>query len=595
MRALTARALAILLPTATVAAQLLVAPEGMALGSPAFSSLIWRNTSFRLQQIFDSSHFTNQGVTGPVSIQRLRFRAAPGVVDAGGQIYQGDGASQGVTVSLGTSANDYLSASVNFAANRGAMQTVLSFGSVQLQPAGGGAPNDYVIDITLPVAAVYDPTTGEDLLLEIDAPQPIGAPPPLSCSAFVTQDRVRRISSGSQAAQSGSLSGLCGVVLFDIAGGGGVQTIVAGESFRFGEGCYESYRAVGEQFTVQNPFDLAGAGVGGVRFTPDVPFAPTAYRLTPVSGQFYSPTGLPLGGNTLLPTPMTDDGRSEPIQIGNRFTFPYVGGVASVVHASSNGYVELQPMTGNLTDPAPDPGKLANGPARLLPFWFDLDPTVNRVLDPSSGVHFDVDLSGTVAYITWLRMGASGAAAGASSYTAQLALFADGTFEYRYFAPFVGSAPQPVLVGFTPGNGALAPPSSDISAAMPLTTSRQDMAPLQLHGTAPILGDATLLTTSNIPANAIATANMISFIGYPLGFDLASSGAAGCRQYILIAGVETQLVFGSPQASISLSVPNQTTFLGMQLYSQSGSLVAGVNPLGLLTSNGVGLVIGTVR
>ena len=86
-----------------IAAQLLVAPEGMAIQSPSSSALIWRNSGFRLQQIYDTSHFLNQGVTGPITIDRIRFRAADGVVDPGGQLYFGNGSTTGVTVSIGTS------------------------------------------------------------------------------------------------------------------------------------------------------------------------------------------------------------------------------------------------------------------------------------------------------------------------------------------------------------------------------------------------------------------------------------------------------------------------------------------------------------
>jgi hypothetical protein len=37
----------------------------------------------------------------------------------------------------------------------------------------------------------------------------------------------------------------------------------------------------------------------------------------------------------------------------------------------------------------------------------------------------------------------------------------------------------------------------------------------------------------------------------------------------------------------SLPIPNNATYVGLQLFAQSASLVPGVNPLGLLTSNAI--------
>jgi hypothetical protein len=170
----------------TAPAQLLGAPENTYFTQSTSTGLIWRTTAFRCQLIYDTTHFTNQGVVGPISIDRVRFRAANNNTAAGGTY-------SSVNFAIGTAATDYLTPSTTFATNRGTMQQVLTASPVTVAAGGGATPNNYVVDIPIPGGFVYDPTLGQDLILDIDslAPTPTTIPLIAAASSQTTQRVVR--------------------------------------------------------------------------------------------------------------------------------------------------------------------------------------------------------------------------------------------------------------------------------------------------------------------------------------------------------------------------------------------------------------------
>ena len=173
------RAFLALLGLAAVAgaqATYVVAPDNFALSGTSSTSQAWRDATsgFRSQFVYDTSHFLNYGCNGPVLIQRMRFRAVNGGAAIGGS-YPGDGTTTGVTIDIGTAALDYNAASTTYSANLGAMQNVMTFGTVNVVPAIGATPNNYTIDITIPGGFLYDPTLGQDLLIDVTAPDFVGA------------------------------------------------------------------------------------------------------------------------------------------------------------------------------------------------------------------------------------------------------------------------------------------------------------------------------------------------------------------------------------------------------------------------------------
>jgi hypothetical protein len=581
-------------------AQLVIAPENTFLTQPSSSALIWRTAAFRCQLIYDTTHFTNQGIIGPISIDRMRFRAANSSTAAGG-VYTGDGATFGVNLSIGTSLNDYLTPSTTFALNRGVMQNVLQNATVTVAAGAGTTPNNYVIDITIPGGFVYDPTLGQDLLIEFDAPTPAPTTIPVLASGISqTTQRSVRISNTGQASTTGTTSGFAGVVLFDISGGpGGIPSIVPSTVSTYGTGCYDPVsRAFAELFPIAVPSLDLGAGI---TLTPNSPGAPTAYVVTPGAGAFVAPTTtVPLLSNAATPALMTDDATSVALNLTS-FSFPFVGGSTNVLHATTNGEILLGAVTATGSDFSPTLAEMAGGTGthagrpRLFPCWYDLFASRNVTLNPLAGVHFSEDTVNQTATITWNDVGElATAAAGAKSFNIQAVLSASGAVEIRYGAMSnFGSTAQSKIVGFSPGTPVLVPASQDLSATMPFVTNTFDRAPLALAiAPAPKLGSTITITTNNMPAIGVGV-NFLSTTQLP-GIDLGIVGMPGCRAYVNPDLGST--VIGSPTAAYTFAIPSTPSLVNLQLFSQSLAIDTTLpNAFGAITSNGVALTIGTVN
>ncbi len=109
---------------------------------------------------------------------------------------------------------------------------------------------------------------------------------------------------------------------------------------------------------------------------------------------------------------------------------------------------------------------------------------------------------------------------------------------------------------------------------------------LTLSASSPRLGSLLTFTTTNIPAGAVISAQMLTFSRFNPGGDLSAFGAPGCSLLVISADAVTTWLFGSPVATNSLVIPLFPSYLGRTLYGQSASLVPGYNPLGVITSNG---------
>ncbi|MBK9386243.1 MAG: PKD domain-containing protein [Planctomycetes bacterium] len=144
-----------------------VLPNGFATVEGANNNIYpWgRNaTAVRYQGIYDSTHFTAQGVTYPILVRRLRWRANATAASWAGGTYSN------VEVSCATSAVDFLAASATFASNRGPDFTQVLNGNVAFLGGTGngtGVPGPTVVDVTFNAPFLYDPTTGNDFLYEI--------------------------------------------------------------------------------------------------------------------------------------------------------------------------------------------------------------------------------------------------------------------------------------------------------------------------------------------------------------------------------------------------------------------------------------------
>lgn len=156
------------LVAATGAAQSsLVIPNGLASqeGSTGNDFPWGRGNAGLLHQcVYDSSHFTLQGITSPILIQGLRWRPNTGV---------GFGAVTYPTpcsVRVSTCPVDWTTTTTTFAANRGTDETLCFQGPVSFGPqAAQPGPSPFGIVIPFSTPFLYDPSRG-DLTIECDLP-----------------------------------------------------------------------------------------------------------------------------------------------------------------------------------------------------------------------------------------------------------------------------------------------------------------------------------------------------------------------------------------------------------------------------------------
>src|SRR5262245_46496054 len=144
-----------------------VIPNGMAAAEGSTSNAFpWGRggTGLRIQNLYDTTNFTAQGITTPIIITRLRWRPNTNAVSLASSY------PVGATVKLSTSPLDWASPSTTFASNQGADLATVFSGPVSW-PAAAATPGPcpFLIDIPLTTPFLYDPNAG-DLNIETDLP-----------------------------------------------------------------------------------------------------------------------------------------------------------------------------------------------------------------------------------------------------------------------------------------------------------------------------------------------------------------------------------------------------------------------------------------
>jgi hypothetical protein len=337
----------------------------------------------------------------------------------------------------------------------------------------------------------------------------------------------------------------------------------------YGQGCIQQYASFYENFATAAAFDL-----NNVSMT----LLPTAGGYTAVSGivSYHAPsasaTVLGLGDDTAVAQSLASP-------------FPYPGGVTSSVTVCSNGFVSMTP--GNTTTYVPSVATLLSATQTGYYCWHDFNPTISG----SGTVKFEE--IGGIAYITWDGVWDYGGTSSANASTWQLQLD-EGTgnvsWVWQTMSALGGTTATGFLVGYSPAGPSADPGGTDISVALPatFTVSGTDVLPLSLVASpTPALGNTVVYTTNNIPSGSLATGLILSFGQISPGISLASIGAPGCFQHVNLNGAATILLFGSPSVSQNVTIPNNNSLVGLQLFAQSATLKPGVNPLGVLTSNGI--------
>ncbi|MCA8966746.1 MAG: PKD domain-containing protein, partial [Planctomycetes bacterium] len=125
--------------------------------------------SLEIQTIYDSTDFTLQGVNFPIIIQGLRYRANGGATSAGGTY-------SSCTVDMATATVDALTPSTTFASNMGPDLTQVYSGPVTVLPVTASTPGIWAVDVPLTSNFLYDPTSGNDLVIFSHIPPPATSP-----------------------------------------------------------------------------------------------------------------------------------------------------------------------------------------------------------------------------------------------------------------------------------------------------------------------------------------------------------------------------------------------------------------------------------
>ena len=340
----------------------------------------------------------------------------------------------------------------------------------------------------------------------------------------------------------------------------------------YGTGCYQTYGAYAQVFAA-NTFDLAGTAV-----------TPRVITMTPIAGGYtvqngaaawFTPTSanLALGDDALLT-------RNLP------FTFNFPGGSTTAVRMCSNGYVWLSSAQ-TVADYSPTAAELASAAARFAPAWMDLNPTQGGT------THFDVDPSNTAVYLTWNAVPHFTTGTVGAGNTFQVVLRSNGVVEYRY--QVVPNQIDIAAVGWS--RGAMAtPPARDLSTALPFDVTT-DGPPLGFAPVGrPLLGTTQTINLTNIPNPAASIGLVfIDFSNIPAGVDLVVIGAPDCFLYQPGQVLQSVFPLTTPTQAWSGAIPNTPALSNTHVYCQGGLLVPpGTNAFGLLTSNGVDLLLGTL-
>jgi hypothetical protein len=482
---------------------------------------------------------------------------------------------------------------LTFASNRAPSFPVTpSFvGPVTFGNSTGGTPlNDWLINIPLTTPFIYDPSLGQDLLVELFIDQvPVPAPTPLHIvsgnnAATHKCNSVRVLFAGAVTATGGAISAFCPALRFGYTVPPGVA-----KHDPYGTGCYTVARSFYELFPGAYPSstnDLSNNtiqammnGSGGylVLTTPGASVVP--------------PTNVGLS--------LADDAVSPAIPLP--FTFDYQGGSTNQIYVDSNGSIVLNGAAPTSTIGGGVAGMLNATHHRIYASLQDLLPDG---LTNTNNVFAQVDPSNpNVFLITWRNVPCyqvTPAPVPATS-TFQIALIDNGvldSFELR-FQTLVNDSDSNngvAVTGFSLGGGALDGGSQDYTGSVINTST--DLGPLTLFGSPrPVLGQPVTYTLSNVRSNLAISTMLASFGQVPGGIALPSLGiqAPGCNVFVdPISNVGFgPLLFTSPTAGFAHTWP-LGPWSGVTVYVQGFELAPGENAAGVIASNGMKIELGTL-
>ncbi|MCA8952077.1 MAG: hypothetical protein KDE27_21385 [Planctomycetes bacterium] len=330
-----------------------------------------------------------------------------------------------------------------------------------------------------------------------------------------------------------------------------------------GSPCGDCEVAFYEEFSMASAWDLNNRSA-------TLAFNNGSYDVGTGTSSFQPPTG---GALSL--------GNDAETVVNLPFSLPYPGGSTTQLWICSNGFVS--PVAGNGTLWLPLKSLLLAQMARWAPAWHDYDPTSGGT------IHFQANASG--ARVTWNQV-ANSSAAGTSTF--QIQFEPNGNVHYIWNS--MSNQGNGYLVGWSPGQSFnFDPGNSDLSTALAAGIGLCSTAPQQINLSAsarPLLGTTIQQTTSNIAPNAGVGATLMALNQAVPAQNLTPFGMEGCFNHT-VGGV-AQLWFpnGAANVNVPFTIPNSTTFSGLQVYSQSFVYLPPLTTLGFIASNAIALQLG---
>lgn len=565
---------AALLPCTSTLAQTVVVPIA-GVGTELNSSTSYfvnpclnASCSIRVQYFYAASEFLNQGITAPIVINTVSWRANGGTVHAGGVTHP----SLQVQMSTAT-AGAILAPNPTFATNHGGdLTSVYGPASVTTLATTGSSPNGNIIVLPLSTPFIYDPNAGD---LVVDCSNQGGV-----AGTGLNHDQT-------------TLAGALGARIWDFTPNATVQTPASGnnqpgiviqmelgytpvsgafaQKSKYGNDCYDCYASVYENFGTAASFDLNGSSMRG-NFGAAYAFTPGAAYTAPTAAA----TPLALGDDTQVTVILP-------------FGFPMPCGAAPLTQfqVCSNGYIST---ASNGTAFTPSVSAALGFANTSWGVWHDFNPGAAG----SGAVKTEVE-SGTGAFVvTWDGVFDFG---GTTPNFWQMAFYPNGNVEYR-FQTMSAAGGTGFLVYYSPAGPNADPGNRDISSTLAagFAVCCTDTSGLDLDASArPVSGTTIQLNTSNVPATASLSVVLVNFAALVPGLELSGLGMPGCYQNIgLFGAVTLGLNVGPASWSQPFGIPLSSSYYGTNVFGQSAALVPGVNPLGAVSSNGLRLLVGNL-
>jgi hypothetical protein len=352
-------------------------------------------------------------------------------------------------------------------------------------------------------------------------------------------------------------------------------SINVGYSSSFGSGCYNRPSQSWYQYdlggTNRITWPLSNSGITMLYNGPN-------YTVLQGSSTAYTtPTSTPLA----LLSGTLDNGYTAPQTLP--WSFPYPGGSTAQVWMNTNGSVFLSASPGSSAS-TNFSNVFFSGATRLAPAWGDWD------LSAQGSMHFDVDPSNQFVTLSWNNVQELNDPTSSNSFQARL--FASGQVEFIWGN--VAHRTPPLVVGFGRGFNDPNPSSIDIATSMPFQSGDGQRPPVLGLTTRPVIGTTINLTTTNISASTVFGLVALSFLAPPPSpfNELSAFGMPDCFQNVGLPATTAFLFASGGAMTLPLSIPNQASFNGVNMLAQSAPLTPGLNPAGIVTSNGLCVHIG---